>query len=129
MTTDKIDAFLALIRELKAVFDGLVEPVAPSGAGRMKGTLRNAEATLVAMREALTKREPNAKDVADILWLRNGFVAVGDDKWVTDQLASASLSVPDQSVYEAAGLETPAQPQTLAIVLQTLAQGLEALAT
>ncbi len=127
LSSDDLSTFLPLFEAIQFEFETLEAKRAPSGIGRIKGSLRTYYATLKILEDQLRKRDPKKTDEGDVSWIVTGLVTALDDKWVQDEFKGVTLTAPDQSLLDRLSLAHPGEPMGFDQGIDLLVAGLRAI--
>lgn len=127
LSLSNLQSFLTLFGTIEDAFDFVPSTPPPSPVARVRGSLRNAKATLKALELRLEGNEPNSKDIGDVARLRTSLLQMTEDKWMLDVLATVDLPWEGGPQAEAAGVSTPAIPLRFESAIGMIAEGLMAL--
>jgi hypothetical protein len=128
LSVSSLQLFMALFDTVEAAFDFVPSSPPPSPIARVRGSLRNAKASLKALEARLEGKEPNEKDLADLMRLRTSLIEMTQDKWVLDSVATIDLPWEGADQAAAVGVTVPAVPLRFEGAMGMIAEGLLALA-
>ena len=129
VSPENLKSYNLLFAAVRASFDFVPNSSPPSPIARVRGTLRNAAATLEILESQLETREPKPADQGDLARIRSTVEQLIEDKWVADGLAAATLEWNGDGAAQSAGLEVPAKPLSYAASIAMLLDGLARLQT